>query len=87
MKPKTTILNSHSGPKHSQSSLTPPTEPGIKRLTIQTEAHAFEYADFKDKTPQEHYGAGTVTFLGQRRLMVEEVRGRVTYCFTTLRMA
>ena len=47
------VLKSFALPK------TPPTELVIKRLTIQTEDHPLEYADFEGEIPQGHYGAGT----------------------------
>ena len=53
---------------------TPPTGPGIKRLAIQTEDHALEYANFDTKTPQGQYGAGTVTIWDRGRLVVEDFR-------------
>ncbi len=49
------VLKSFALPK------TPPTEPGIKLLAIQTEDHMLEYADFEGEIPQGHYGAGTAT--------------------------
>jgi len=39
----------------------PPTEPGLKRLAIQTKDHPLKYADFEGEIPKGHYGAGTVT--------------------------
>ena len=56
------VLKSFALPK------TPPTGSGIKRLAIQTEDHALEYADFEGEIPQGQYGAGTVTFLGSGRV-------------------
>ena len=53
---------------------TPPTEPGIKRLAIQTEDHTLEYADFEGEIPQGQYGAGTVTIWDRGGLVVEDFR-------------
>jgi len=38
---------------------TQPTEPGIKRLAIQTEDHSLEYADFEGEILKGQYGVGT----------------------------
>ena len=62
------VLKSFALPK------TPPTESGIKRLAIQTEDHALEYADFEGEIPKGHYGAGTVTIWDRGRLVVEDFR-------------
>jgi DNA ligase D-like protein (predicted 3'-phosphoesterase) len=62
------VLKSFALPK------TPPTESGIKRLAIQTEDHALEYADFEGEIPQGQYGAGTVTIWDRGRLVVEDFR-------------
>jgi DNA ligase D-like protein (predicted 3'-phosphoesterase) len=62
------VLKSFALPK------TPPTELGIKRLAIQTEDHALEYADFEGEIPQGQYGAGTVTIWDKGGLMVEDLR-------------
>ena len=56
------------------SKKTQPTEPGIKRLAIQTEDHALEYADFEGEIPHGHYGAGTVTIWDRGELVVEDFR-------------
>ena len=56
------------------SKKTPPTEPGIKRLVIQTEDHALEYADFEGEIPQGQYGARTVTIWDRGGLVVEDLR-------------
>jgi DNA ligase D-like protein (predicted 3'-phosphoesterase) len=53
---------------------TPPTEHEIKRLAIQTEDHALEYADIEGEIPQGHYGAGTVTIWDRGELVVEDFR-------------
>ena len=62
------VLKSSTHPK------TPPTEPGIKRLAIQTEDHALEYADFEGEIPQGHYGAGKVTIWDRGELVIEDHR-------------
>ena len=62
------VLKSFAVPK------TPPTESGIKRLAIQTEDHALEYADFEGEIPKGHYGAGIVTIWDRGGLVVEDFR-------------
>jgi DNA ligase D-like protein (predicted 3'-phosphoesterase) len=62
------VLKSSSQPK------TPPTEPDIKRLAIQTKDHTLEYADFEWEIPKGHYGAGTVTIWDRGGLVVEDLR-------------
>jgi DNA ligase D-like protein (predicted 3'-phosphoesterase) len=72
------IKNNHkqppSTPQTSILSKTPPTESGIKRLAIQTEDHALEYANFEGEIPQGQYGAGTVTIWDRGGLVVEDFR-------------
>ncbi len=72
------VLKSFALPK------TPPTEPGIKRLAIQTEDHTLEYADFEGEIPQGQYGAGTVMIWDRGGLVVEDLRGWLVCRFTTL---
>jgi DNA ligase D-like protein (predicted 3'-phosphoesterase) len=67
------VLKSFALPK------TPPTESGIKRLAIQTEDHALEYADFEGEIPQGQYGAGTVTIWDRGGLVVEDLRENPFY--------
>ena len=62
------VLKSFALPK------TPPTEHGVKRLAIQTEDHALEYANFEGEIPKGHYGAGTVTIWDKGGLVVEDRR-------------
>ena len=72
------VLKSFALPK------TPPTEPGIKRLAIQTEDHALEYADFEGEIPQGHYGAGTVTIWDKGGPVVEDLRENEKILFELL---
>ena len=73
------VLRSFALPK------TPPTESGIKRLAIQTEDHALEYADIEGELPQGHYGTGTVMIWDKGGLVFEDLRGWLVCRFTTLR--
>lgn len=62
------VLRSFAVPK------TPPTQPGVKRLAIQTEDHPLSYADFEGVIPEGEYGAGTVRIWDRGGLMIEELK-------------
>ena len=68
--PQTSVIQEH----NSSHPKTPPTESCIKRLAIQTEDHALEYAYFEGEIPQGHYGAGTVMIWDRGGLVVEDLR-------------
>jgi len=51
----------------------PPSEPGVRRLAIQTEDHELEYADFEGVI-EEGYGAGEVRIWDRGECEFESVR-------------
>ena len=50
----------------------PPTQKGVKRLTIQTEDHELSYIDFQGIIPEGQYGAGTVETWDRGTFTLEE---------------
>lgn len=64
------VLKSWAVPKE------PPKEEGIKRLAIQTQDHAMEYADFEGIIPEGRYGAGTVKIWDKGTFTLQKIEDK-----------
>jgi len=52
----------------------PPKKSGIKRLAIQTEDHALDYADFEGIIKEGRYGAGKVEIWDKGKVSFESIK-------------